>query len=163
MLSSSEKIISASPSVYKLFTKVVLEHEDDKIARRSFGWPGCPTKVLTEKVLMVVGATGAGKTTLINGMMNYILGVEWDDDFRFKLIVEDHRVSQANSQTKSITAYTFYPMKGSAIPYKFTIIDTPGFGDTEGLRRDKEITKQIKEFFLYLHQMVLITSMASAS
>jgi len=147
MLSSSEKIISASPSVYKLFTKVVLEHEDNKIARRSFGWPGCPTKVLTEKVLMVVGATGAGKTTLINGMMNYILGVEWDDDFRFKLIVEDHRVSQANSQTKSITAYTFYPMKGSAIPYKFTIIDTPGFGDTEGLRRDKEITKQIKEFF----------------
>ena len=38
-------------------------------------------------------------------------------------------------------------MGGSAIPYKFAIIDTPGFGDTEGLRRDKVITNQIKEFF----------------
>lgn len=147
MLSSSEKITSEAPYVYKLLTKVVLEQEDSMIARRSFGWPECPTKVLIEKVLMVVGATGAGKTTLINGMINYILGVEWKDDFRFKLIVEDHRVSQAYSQTKSITAYTFYPMKGSAIPYKFTIIDTPGFGDTEGLRRDKAIASQIKEFF----------------
>ena len=38
-------------------------------------------------------------------------------------------------------------MKGSTVPYTFTIIDTPGFGGTEGLRRDKKITKQIKEFF----------------
>ena len=38
-------------------------------------------------------------------------------------------------------------MGGSTIPYKFTIIDTLSFGDTEGLRRDKVITNQIKEFF----------------
>ena len=38
-------------------------------------------------------------------------------------------------------------MKGSAIPYTFTIIDTPEFGNTEGLKRDKLITSQIKEFF----------------
>ena len=56
-------------------------------------------------------------------------------------------MSQADSQTKDITAYTFHPMAGSAITYTFTIIDTPGFGATEGLKRDKEITEQIKEFF----------------
>lgn len=33
------------------------------------------------------------------------------------------------------------------MPYTFTIIDTPGFGGTEGLKRDKKITEQIKEFF----------------
>lgn len=38
-------------------------------------------------------------------------------------------------------------MKGSAVPYTFTSIDTPGFRDTEGLERDRQITDQIKEFF----------------
>ena len=33
------------------------------------------------------------------------------------------------------------------MPYAVTIIDTPGFGGTEGLKRDKKITEQIKEFF----------------
>jgi len=38
-------------------------------------------------------------------------------------------------------------MKGLAVPYTFTIIDTPGFGGTGGLKRDEKITEQIKEFF----------------
>lgn len=148
MLSSSKKITAGSPSVYKLSRKERMRRENSMIARQSIGRP--PRRVqggLTEKVLMVVGATGAGKTTLINGMVNYILGVDWKDDFRYKLVVEDKGVSQANSQTKDITAYTLYPMKGSSLPYTFTIVDTPGFGDTEGLKRDKFITNQIKEFF----------------
>ena len=144
---SSKKITSESPSVYKLPAKVIMRRENSMIARQTIGRPRRSARMLPEKVLMVVGATGAGKTTLINGMVNYILGVQWKDHFRFKLIVEDSGVSQANSQTKSITAYTFHPMEGSTVPYKFTIVDTPGFGDTEGLRRDKAITNQIKEFF----------------
>ena len=99
------------------------------------------------KVLMVVGATKAGKTTLINGMANYILGVQWDDDFRFKLINEPDSQDQTVSQTSCITAYTFYKEKGSPIPYTLTVIDTPGFGDTGGINRDKKIVEQIKELF----------------
>lgn len=148
MLSSSKKITDGSPSVYKLSRNERMRRESSMIARQSIGRaPGKVKGRLTEKVLMVVGATGAGKTTLINGMVNFILGVDWKDPFRYKLVVDNKKVSQANSQTKDITAYTFYPMKGSAIPYTFTIIDTPGFGDTEGLKRDKFITSQIKEFF----------------
>lgn len=148
MLSSSKKIADGSPSVYKLSRNERMRRENSMIARQSIG--RAPKRVkgrLTEKVLMVVGATGAGKTTLINGMVNFILGVDWKDPFRYKLVVENKGISQANSQTKDITAYTFYPMKGSAIPYTLTIIDTPGFGDTAGLTRDKFITSQIKEFF----------------
>ena len=99
------------------------------------------------KVLMLVGATGAGKTTLINGMANYILGVQWDDDFRFKLIAEPNSQDQSKSQTTCITAYTFYKESGSNLPYTLTVIDTPGFSDTGGLTKDKEIIDQIKELF----------------
>ncbi|KAL1279439.1 hypothetical protein QQF64_026112 [Cirrhinus molitorella] len=67
---------------------------------------------------MMIGATGAGKTTLINSMINYILGVQWEDDFRFVLIDEETQKSQAES-----------------------------FGDTRGISQDQKITKQIQEFF----------------
>ena len=99
-----------------------------------------------EKVLLVIGATGAGKSTLINGMINFIMGVQWEDDFRFKLVTEEVS-SQHDSVTTEITSYTIHPLEGSNIPYTFTIIDTPGFGDTRGLERDKSITNQIQEFF----------------
>ena len=97
-----------------------------------------------EKVLMLVGATGVGKTTLLNSIVNYILGVKLDDDFRFQLDLKTS-VSQAQSQTSKVTAYTFYPMDGSRLSYPLTIIDTPGFGDTRGIAFDKLILKQILE------------------
>lgn len=147
MLYTSEEITSGAPSTYKLRMREEMRRTEGMIARQSIGKPYRIGRGEVEKVFMVVGATGAGKTTLINGMVNYILGVDWKDDFRFKVITEETQQSQAHSQTQDITAYTFHPMKGSAIPYTFTIIDTPGFGGTEGLERDKKITEQIKEFF----------------
>ena len=97
-------------------------------------------------VVMVVGATGAGKSTLINGFVNYILGVEWKDPFRFKLI-DDGIGSQAHSETKSIITYTIYKQEGSPFPHTLTIIDTPGFGDMEGMKRDEILVEQVREFF----------------
>ena len=100
----------------------------------------------SEKVLMLIGATGSGKTTLLNAIVNYVLGVQLEDNFRFKL---EHKVdaNQAHSQTDKVTAYTFYPMDGSRIPYVLTIIDTPGFGDTRGMDQDKQTLVKIHEFF----------------
>ena len=100
------------------------------------------------KFIILMGATGCGKSTLINGMVNYILGVQWNDPFRFKCVREDDTVAknQAISQTSSVTAYTIHHHDGMAVPYSITIIDTPGYGDAKGIKRDKEITHKIYQF-----------------
>ena len=94
-----------------------------------------------------MGATGSGKTTWINAMINYVLGVKWEDDFRFKLVDEEINKNQAHSQTQGVTAYDIHHQEGSCIPFSLTIVDTPGFGDTQGTVRDNEITSSIKDFF----------------
>ena len=47
---------------------------------------------------MVTGQTGAGKTTLIDSLANYLLGVEFYDQFRYKIVDEKGLV---NSKTNS--------------------------------------------------------------
>ncbi|XP_051781789.1 LOW QUALITY PROTEIN: uncharacterized protein LOC114641179 [Erpetoichthys calabaricus] len=111
----------------------------------------CPfenrTSIKPSKTIMVLGATGSGKSTLINGMVNYILGVQWENDFRFKLIHEETSRSQAESQTSAVTVYEMNYQDCFKVPYSFTVVDTPGFGDARGIDQDKQITEQIRECF----------------
>ncbi|KAM3823554.1 uncharacterized protein M6D78_018779 [Vipera latastei] len=99
------------------------------------------------KVILVMGATQSGKTTLINGMINYILGVHWEDNFRFKLTHETTQRSEAGSRTSEVTAYVVNHRKGFRIPYSLTIIDTPGFGGTRDAEQDKLVEEHLLEFF----------------
>ncbi|XP_073348081.1 uncharacterized protein [Pagrus major] len=99
------------------------------------------------RTIMVLGATGSGKSTLIDGMINCILGVEWEDPHRFKLVDEDPSKSQAESQTSEVTVYKINHQEGFKIDYSLTIVDTPGFGDTRGIERDRMITEQLRNVF----------------
>ncbi|KAK5920130.1 hypothetical protein CgunFtcFv8_023969 [Champsocephalus gunnari] len=140
--SKGKRINSESPSVYKL----PLTEEDmniDGCRRYNFG----EESMTSNRTIMLVGATGSGKCTLINGLINYIVGVEWEDDFRFKLVDEDQSRSQAESQTSKVTVYKINHQEGFKTPFSLTIVDTPGFGDTRGIRRDIEITEQIRNLF----------------
>ena len=121
--------------------------EELMIAKYEVGKSVLSPKSIQEKVIMVVGATGAGKTTLINGFVNYLYGVKRDHKFRFKVIADEGNKSKTESQTTDITAYTFYPRKGSPVSYTLTLIDTPGFGDSKDIERDKAIIKQVEHFF----------------
>ena len=148
------------PAVYTLpLTKV---HEDSLSQLRKFvidiGQKGMQLedeiKTVPEKVIMFVGATGSGKTTTVNAMINHVLGVKWKDDFRLKMIDElssnqgtETIGDQAVSQTQFVSCYTLPHMEGFEIPYNLTIIDTPGFGDTRGIDQDNVITEQIRNFF----------------
>lgn len=137
-------LIQNNPNIYKPNLKEVSRNSVDMIEKLEFG-DHKPN--VTEKVIMLVGATGSGKTTLINGLVNYIFGVEWKDQFRFKMVLEPNVSNQAMSQTTKITSYTLHHQEGFRVPYTLTIIDTPGFGDVSGIMRDKEITESIRKFF----------------
>ncbi|XP_030218520.1 uncharacterized protein LOC115548201 isoform X2 [Gadus morhua] len=99
------------------------------------------------RTIIVLGATGAGKSTLVNRMINYILGVTWDNTFRFKLVDKGTAKSQAHSQTSEITVYKLNHREGFQIDYSLTIVDTPGFGDTRGIERDWLIMSQLENLF----------------
>ncbi|KAJ3602035.1 hypothetical protein NHX12_029795 [Muraenolepis orangiensis] len=103
--------------------------------------------VKPSRTIMVLGATGSGKSTLVNGMINYILGVKWEDKFRFKLVDENTAQSQAHSQTSEVTVYKLNHREGFQINYSLTIVDTPGFGDTRGIERDRMIIGQLENLF----------------
>lgn len=155
-------------TIYEVPRKEIMRQPSKMIAKCQIGDPQLLNTC--EKVIILVGATGTGKSTLINGITNYILGVNWNDRYRFKLIIEESNQSQIHSQTSWITAYSFHPMKGSKMSHAITIIDTPGFGDTRGIDRDKEIIGQIKEYFSLhppvgidqLHAVVFVTQSSLA-
>ena len=148
------------PAVYTL--PLSLDYEDSRSQLRKFvinlGETGMQLQgkfnIVPEKVIMVVGSTGSGKTTTVNAMINHVLGVQWKDDFRLKMIDEMSSNqgagtigNQAHSQTQFVSCYTLPYMEGFKIPYNLTIVDTPGFGDTRGIEYDKVITEQIRRFF----------------
>ncbi|XP_045890967.1 uncharacterized protein LOC123960327 [Micropterus dolomieu] len=140
--SRSERINSESPSVYKL----PLKEEDtdiDGCRRYSFG----KESTRKNRTIMFFGVTGSGKATLINGLINYIVGVEWKDNFRFKLIDEGQSTSQAESQTSKVSVYKINHQEGFKTEYSLTIVDTPEFGDTKCIERDKQITEQLCNLF----------------
>ena len=136
------------PPVYKLPLRA-LRRDDNEMVAKYYVDKSVPTYTsgVPERVLLLVGATGAGKSTLVNSMANYLLGVNWSHNFRFKLIATDCGGSRAHSQTKYITAYTFPYRRGSPVHYTLTIIDTPGFGDAGGVKRDKRVMAHIRRLF----------------
>jgi len=101
--------------------------------------------------VLVIGATGAGKSSLIN--LFYIWSQEWElQDFtRDKRVLiktkyldgdgsgERNVQNQGESQTFTANLYNFdlkNPEKG--LHFSLSFLDTPGIGDTKGLDQDEE-------------------------
>ena len=45
-----------------------------------------------------MGQTGAGKTTLVDSFFNYLMGIDYFDKFRYKLIDESDLVEERNKK-----------------------------------------------------------------
>ena len=102
-------------------------------------------KYISEKVILLFGQSGSGKTTWINSIINHILNVKFEDDFRFKLELDSAPNTQSESPRPTITIYKMYNERGMNISFPLTIIDTPGFGDRVGMEKGKEIEKQLND------------------
>ena len=149
---------NCSKKIWKIKTKL---NDEENLTKLEFGRPPLSTK--HTKVVMAMGATGAGKSTLINAMVNYVLGVNYDDDFQFILICDETSESQAHSQTSAIAAYTFYWQEGFNVPYNLLLIDTPGFGDTRGLAQDEETLRQLNDLLNSIDHIHAIGLVVQAS
>lgn len=52
-----------------------------------------------EKTIMLIGATGTGKSTLVDGFVNYVMGVNWTDLFRFTVVdLEEEEKTREKNQ-----------------------------------------------------------------
>ncbi|XP_008292585.1 myosin-6-like, partial [Stegastes partitus] len=145
--SKYEDIISRSvllhpgpPAVYQLRTK---KEKIGTLTRKTVGEKNVNQ---INKTILVVGETGAGKSALINALVNYAMGVKWEDEVWFQIVEEEER-SQSESQTSDVIVYQVFGFEGEALPYSLTIIDTPGFGDTRGPEQDAIISQRLLDLF----------------
>uniref|UniRef100_A0A096M511 Septin-type G domain-containing protein n=1 Tax=Poecilia formosa TaxID=48698 RepID=A0A096M511_POEFO len=91
------------------------------------------------ETVLLVGETGAGKSTLVN----YSMGVKFEDEVWFQIVEEEE--SQTESQTSDVTVYQVFD--GQTLPFSLTVIDTPGFGNSRGISWDVTIRGRLLELF----------------
>ncbi|XP_055328913.1 uncharacterized protein LOC129581725 [Paramacrobiotus metropolitanus] len=142
---SSGHMTPGKPDIYEVKLEKFAVNAELKLQRYRAGTKPQPAVLKKVKVMLLVGPTGSGKTTYINAVCNVFFGVTFRDRARLKLIVE-HR-KQTQSVTDCVTAYELYTNYDSPCPFNLVLIDTPGFGHTDGVASDGKITAQLSELF----------------
>ena len=132
-----------------------------------------PSKQIVGKryyTLLVMGETGSGKTTLLDAFVNYLTGMNFEDEWRYKLVNENHIKDRpsGSSQTYEITYYYVNYCREDEHhenEINIRIIDTPGLGDTSGVLKDNEIIKQFEKLFKEIGELdyILVTVKANTT
>ncbi|KAL1248234.1 hypothetical protein QQF64_021552 [Cirrhinus molitorella] len=137
LIKNSVLIEDGNPARYGLQTRTDNLHQSEPYRKIIFGERD---KNKPHKIILMAGETGTGKTTMINAMINYMLGVKREDKVWFEITDDQSDRTQTHSQTSIITVYGFYLQESSI---DLTIIDTPGYGDTHGVDLDKQIAESL--------------------
>ncbi|XP_046708030.1 uncharacterized protein LOC124387629 [Silurus meridionalis] len=144
LIKKSKLISEGPPARYRLLTTRSNLEKDGSVRKWTFGQRDIN---MQNKILLMVGETGTGKTALINAMVNYILGVKFTHEVWFEITEEggDHdKADQSKSQTTEVTVYEVFAQDN---PICLTVIDTPGYGDTRGTDLDKQIAENLFKLF----------------
>lgn len=101
--------------------------------------------------IMIIGETGVGKSTWIHSLLNYLEGIEIDENIRYLLFDEQQKQKEyeikygkkslGSSVTDIPEIYQVGPTK--LFDNQLQIIDTTGFGDTRGIDYDSKIIEDI--------------------
>ncbi|XDV48063.1 hypothetical protein PO909_017560, partial [Leuciscus waleckii] len=143
LIKNSRLIKDGNPARYRLQKKIDDIGESELYRKMTFGERDLKNP---HKTILMVGETGTGKTTLINAMINYMLGVQREDKVWFEITDDQSDRTSVHSQTSSITVYGFYLQESQT---DLTIIDTPGYGDTRGVNLDKQISESLLRLCTY--------------
>ncbi|KAI4883004.1 hypothetical protein NFI96_030775, partial [Prochilodus magdalenae] len=142
LVSKSHKLTEGPPAWHRLHTTKCILDKDGKIRKWTFGEKHGN---MQNSTILVVGETGTGKTTLINTMVNYFLGVKFEDEVFFEITEEVQR-DQTESQTSEVTVYEISSEERRS---SLTILDTPGYGDTRGIEKDMDVARNLLDLFLH--------------
>lgn len=112
-------------------------------------------------VIIATGETGSGKTTHLNALFNFLMGVRIDDPFRLVLVDETKAKSGVDSVTQFVTIYKIRCLSGMPVNRSILLVDSPGFGDTRGLAADAFVTLAFRAVFAeltHLNCVALVTN-----
>ena len=105
---------------------------------------------------MVIGETGVGKSTWLHCFINYLQGIQIEENNRYYLFDEkklqeeyEKRTGIKKAKGCSVTDKpAIYNIKSSiAFNNPIRLIDTAGFGDVRGEEYDTKITQDIQDLF----------------
>ena len=101
-------------------------------------------------VCLLTGEMGAGKSTHLNAMVNWLFGVEWDDPFRL-LLVDDSEQRTESGITPQSTVYRIRHLPGMPVDQSLILIDSPGFAATPpSLQTDLFTRESFRQLFSLL-------------